>query len=214
MAEIGKRFGPHWILSHVNLTIRPGESVALFGKNGSGKSTLLKMIATLLDPTTGQIRLLGREARRHRIEIRNRLRILTHEKQLYDSLTVFENLKLAAGLRGLSQGTTEITSLLEKVQLTKMKDRRISELSEGMKKRVVLARLLLGPCTPDLILLDEPHPTLDTEGKELLTQLIQGWRAKKITLLLSSHDHELALRHVDRLLILQDGRIHYDGAPK
>ena len=215
MMNVGKRLGHHWVLSHLNLTVREGEAIALFGKNGSGKSTLLKMLATLLSPSTGSLRILGYDGLRERGEIRKKIRLLAHEKQLYGTLTAAENLRLAASLRGLSPegGRTKIAELLGRFQLEKFKDRRVSELSEGMKKRVVLARLLIGAEEPGLILLDEPHPALDTEGRRILHDLIEEWRKKGKTVVLASHDHEQALLHADRMVLLDSGRISYDGPP-
>jgi energy-coupling factor transporter ATP-binding protein EcfA2 len=80
-----------------------------------------------------------------------------------------------------------------------------------MKKRVVLARILLAVTDPELILLDEPHPTLDTEGRNILDGLIQEWRKEGKTVILASHDHDLALSHVDRLIVLDEGKVSYDG---
>src|SRR5262245_15789930 len=98
LTGVGKRYGTQWVLSRLTLNVRQGESVALFGGNGSGKSTLLKIIATLLTPSTGELNVLGFDAAKQKGEIRSRIRLLGHDKQLYGSLTVLENLKLAAGL--------------------------------------------------------------------------------------------------------------------
>jgi heme ABC exporter ATP-binding subunit CcmA len=211
MRELGKRYGSTWILSHINLAIRRGESVALFGNNGSGKTTLLRMMATLLLPSTGHLSVLGYDMDRQRKEIRNRIRFLGHEKQLYDRLTVMENMRLAAGIRGLNKTDAQLEELLEHLQLREFKHRRIRNLSEGMKKRLVLTRLLLGD--PNIVFLDEPHPTLDVRGREVLNDLIGRWRKEGKTIVLASHDHEQALRHVDRLIILLEGSVYYDGMP-
>jgi heme ABC exporter ATP-binding subunit CcmA len=216
MNDVGKRLGAHWVLSHINLQVRQGESIALFGRNGSGKSTLLKILATLLAPSAGSVKILGLDPSEDRAAVRRRIRLLAHEKQLYGSLTVLENLRLAAALRGVPGGETkrQAAELLERIELAKVRDRRVSQLSEGMKKRVVLARLLVGNEAPDLILLDEPHPTLDESGRRILDGLIREWRGKGKTVVLASHDHDRALLHADRLLVLEEGRISYDGPPK
>ncbi len=203
--DVGKRFGAHWVLRDLNLQVRRGESVALFGNNGSGKSTLIRMIAALLSPTTGSLQVLGYDVGRQRMEIRKKIRVLGHAKQLYGSLTVLENLKFAAGMRGLSVRNDDafLISILEKLGIDRFRNRPLCELSEGMKKRTVLAKLLLGDA--ELILLDEPHPTLDVEGRALLNSLIVEWRKKGTTLLLASHDHAQVLVHVDRVLTLEKG---------
>lgn len=209
----GKRFRSHWIFAHVDLSVRRGESIALFGKNGSGKSTLLKMIATLLRPTVGQLKVLGLESTRQQKEIRMRLRYLSHEKQLYGTLTVMENMRFAAGILDLPQRKIDLTieGLLERMGLRSFHNHRVEELSAGTKKRLMMARLLLGDC--DLVLLDEPHATLDSSGKEILSELITDWRNSGKTILLTSHSTELALPHADRVLTLSGGRLlEKDGA--
>lgn len=213
MQKVGKRFGRQWVVAGASLTIRRGEAVALFGGNGSGKSTLLRMIATLLPPSTGTLTVLGQDVAQEKVAIRRQLRFLAHEKQLYSALTVAENLRLAAHLRGLTrrQGIQAIEQWCERLQIAPLRHRRIMQLSEGLKKRVVLARLLIGREEPELILLDEPHPTLDVAGRRVLDDLIRAWRAAGKTILLASHDHAQTLAHVDRVLHLQGGRIRYDG---
>ena len=207
---VGKRLGDRWILTGIDLSIAPGESVALFGGNGSGKSTLLKILATPIQPTAGQLRILGLDPRRESREIREKIGMVAHEKQLYGSLTVLETMQLAARLRG--RGGEVIRGLLERFGLARHQDRRIGHLSEGMKKRLVLARLAAGE--QELILLDEPHPTLDREGRVILDEMISSWRKAGKSLLLASHDHAEALAHADRLLVMEAGRIVYDGPPK
>ena len=220
MHEAGRRFGPNWVLSHINLTINQGESVALFGNNGSGKSTLLKMVATLLAPTTGSIKVSGLDSQKEKRKTRARIRYLAHEKQLYEPLTAMENLRLSAALRGWEETKDQrpktkdqkLEEVLKRMGIDRFKNHKVAELSEGTRKRLLLARLLVG--TADLILLDEPHPTLDTKGKEILNGMISKWRKEGKTIILASHDHEQALSHADRLIILENGAIDYDGKPK
>lgn len=213
MKDLGRRYGSSWVLAHLNLTIPRGQSVALFGNNGSGKTTLLRMIATLLLPSTGKLSVLGYDVTQRKRKIRNHTRFLGHEKQLYNRLTVMENMRLAAGIRKLPSKMSDsaIEEILEKLQIYEYRHQQIQNLSEGNKKRLVLSRLLLGDA--DLILLDEPHPTLDKRGKKILDDLICEWRDKGKTIILASHDHDLVLFHVDRLIILHEGHVHYDGSP-
>ncbi len=206
MDQLGKRFAHQWVLTHLNLEIRRGESVALFGKNGSGKSTLLNLIATLLAPTTGYLQILGEDPKDNKARIRQQVRLLRHDKQLYGALTVMENMKLAAGFRNLPSDDSQLLPLLERLRIADKKNQRVSELSEGTQKRLVLARLLIGE--PELILLDEPHPNLDTESREILGQIIREWRQGGKTILIASHDHEQTLAHVDRMIVLEEGRIY------
>lgn len=216
MCGAGKRYGAHWVLSGLDVSIGRGETVAVFGKNGSGKSTFLKMIATLVAPSAGRVLVFGRDPSKDKSKIRSRVRMLGHEKQLYDSLTARENLRLAADLLGVApeERGPLISGLLDRFRIAQTADRRVGQLSEGTKKRVVLARLLLGVEQTQLFLLDEPHPTLDDEGRKILDELIAEWTKAGKTVLLSSHDHDLALRHAKRLIVIENGTIGYDGKPK
>lgn len=208
MSGAGKRYGSHWVLSDLNVSIAPGETVAVFGRNGSGKSTFLKMIATLIAPSTGRVRILDRDAS-DKSNVRGRVRMLGHEKQLYELLTARENLSFAADLLGIPSREREaaIGGLLNRFRIAEAADRRVGHLSEGTKKRVVLAKLLLGTDRTELFLLDEPHPTLDDEGRRILDELISEWKRLGKTILLSGHDRDSALRHADRVLVLEGGTI-------
>ncbi|MBI4367183.1 MAG: ABC transporter ATP-binding protein [Deltaproteobacteria bacterium] len=210
LMKVGKRFGRHWAIADLTLALQDGEAVALFGGNGSGKSTLLRLIAAVHAPTAGCVRVGGVETMRDRLGIRRRIRFLPHEKQLYGALTVRENLRLAAGLRGERAVDRRIAAALERLEMLPAADRRVAHLSEGMKKRVVIARLLLGPEEPSVILLDEPHPALDSAGRAILNALIREWRRSGKTLLLASHDHAEALAHADRAVVLERGRLASD----
>lgn len=214
--NLGKRFGNHWVLSGINLSVRAGESIALFGGNGSGKSTLLKILATLLSPSRGSAHLCGMNLEKEKQEIRRIVRFLAHEKQLYGPLTVSETLRLVAGLRQItpSEARRKGEEILRRLQLDRFAGKRVGHLSEGLKKRLVLARLLFGIEKARLILLDEPHPTLDKEGRKILDEMILEWKKGGKTLLIASHDHAEALAHADRLLVLDAGRLIYDGVPK
>ncbi|MDO8644472.1 MAG: ABC transporter ATP-binding protein [bacterium] len=202
---LGKRFISHWILAHLDLKILPGESIALFGSNGCGKSTLLKIIGTLFEPTCGQVSVFGQDVRKDKKKIRACLRFLGHDKQFYPSLTLRENLELIASLLGLKKNDPSIESALDRLGIGPLAHRHFEEVSEGMKKRLALAKMLLGES--DLILLDEPYPSLDSASKEILNGLIRQWRSEKKTLLMASHDHEQTLPHVDRVFVLEKGRL-------
>ena len=206
---VGKRYQRHWVLASLDLTIQNGESVALFGCNGSGKSTLLKILATLMVPSTGQMKILGLDPKKDKNAIRKRLRFLGHAYPIYGSLTVLENMTFAAALLGLEKNFLKkgLDELLEKFRISKFRDHRVDQLSEGLKKRVVLSRLLMGASDPELILLDEPHPTLDAESRETLKSFIEEWKRKGTTLLIASHDRHQTLIHTDRSLILEGGRL-------
>lgn len=209
LIRVGKRYQYHWAIAPMDLTIQRGESVALFGQNGSGKSTLLRILATLVAPSIGQLKILGLEPKRHKEIIRKKIKFLGHSYPVYGSLTVTENLKLAASLLDLGRPflQKQIGDILERFQIKQFHHHRVEDLSEGLRKRVVLARLLMGACDPELVLLDEPQPALDAQARGILTSLIEEWKKKGITLLIASHDHQQTLIHTERTLTLEGGRI-------
>lgn len=212
--ELGKRFGSQWVLAHINLTVRAGEAIALFGDNGSGKSTLIKILATLLEPTHGSVHVCGHNSRQDKKTVRRLIGLLGHEKQLYRSLTVLENIRLTASILGMSRKSPLVEEALEQLQMLPAQHKIVATISEGMKKRLALAKMWLATNTHEetqLVLLDEPHAGLDVMGKDILHQLLNRWRQEGKTVILASHDHELILPHVDRVLVLKKGLLDYDG---
>jgi len=205
---LGKRLGSSWVLKGISLKIGQGESVALLGPNGSGKSTLLKLISGLMTPSRGEIRVLGSVLPGGRFRIRPRLRYLTHESPLYPLLTVTENLRLAAGILGLPSGL--LPGHLERFRLEGYRDKRVSELSEGFKRRVMLARLALGEERAEIVLLDEPYPSLDQEGRRFLEDLVKRWRGEGKTLIMASHEPGAIFHSLDREILLKEGGIESD----
>lgn len=172
---LGKRFGNRWVLKNISLNVSLGETLVISGGNGAGKTTLIKLIAGLLPPSQGSVTVDGR------------MGWMGHESQLYDLLTVREQMHLFATLFGKKKNGS--IPLLEKMGLAESLNVRARELSHGMKKRLSFAKLLLGE--PNVILLDEPHAGLDRHGKMLIHDLMTQWKEEKKTVIVASHDHEL-----------------------
>lgn len=209
---VGKRFGHSWALRGIELEIGRGELVALTGPNGAGKSTLLRLLATLLAPTTGQISVLGLDASSDAAAVRERVSLLPPQGFLYGDLTALENLRFAARMYGIEEWREPALRVLERVGLTRWGELRVNAFSSGMEKRLALARLLLRP--GDVVLLDEPYASLDTEGIELVDGLVEEMVAEGRTVLLASHQWGRAFPLSDRVVQLEGGKLAWSGPPE
>lgn len=193
-----------------------GGVVGLLGPNGAGKTTLLRMLATVLAPDTGELRLLGRDPRlpAERLEIRRRLGYLPQSPSLYGGFTVLEMVEYVAVLKEQTDAAArrrDAMRVLESVGLTDVVRRRVRTLSGGMRQRVALAAALLG--SPELLVLDEPATGLDPEQRIELRSLLSE-TAQRGTVVLSTHNTSEVAALCQRVLVMRDGRIHYDGTPQ
>jgi ABC-type multidrug transport system ATPase subunit len=177
-----------------------GESLLVLGPNGAGKTTLLRVLATLLRPSAGEVRVLGAHLPGEAWKARGRIGFLGHEALLYRDLSGRENLRFHASLHGMRGTAAEdrIDELLIAVGMERRADERVAELSAGMRQRLALCRCVLHE--PELLLLDEPDSNLDADGRELAGALI-GPRPGR-TRVLVSHDPERFLPEADQVLRL------------
>jgi heme ABC exporter ATP-binding subunit CcmA len=161
-----RSFGRARILRDIDISLEPGEALAVIGPNGAGKSTLLRLLAGLLRPDRGEVRVLGHPLRRGASDTRKAVGLLPHQSLLYDDLTVLENLVFAARLYGLDRPHETAWSALERGHLAQHGSALPRHLSRGLLQRVALARALLH--SPRLILLDEPFTALDAAAGDRL----------------------------------------------
>jgi heme exporter protein A len=209
---VGKRFGWTWALRDVDLVVDRGELLALMGPNGAGKSTLLQILATLLKPTGGDVEVLGRRLSDGTDEIRRRVGFLAAQGYLYGELTARENLRFSSLMSGLVDWEEGAAAALDRVGLERAADLRVRGFSSGMKKRLALARLLLRPL--ELVLLDEPYASLDTEGVGLVDDLVEEMQEDGRTVILASHQWGRSLQAADRVAVLRRGRVGWTGTPE
>jgi heme exporter protein A len=195
-----RRYGDRVALDRVSFAVPAGSTLAVFGPNGAGKTTLLKVLATLLRPHEGAVRVLGCELPGEAWKLRGQVGYLGHEPALYRSLTARENLVFAARLHGV--GEERVDSLLDAVGLARRADDRVDEFSRGMRQRIAAARAVLH--NPALLLLDEPLSALDMHAVELLDPLIG--RASGRTRILVTHDVERGRAEADQVLAIRGGR--------
>jgi heme exporter protein A len=195
-----RRYGEREALSDVSLALDTGRTLVVFGPNGAGKTTLLRVLATLLRPHAGTVRVLEHELPREGWAVRGRVGFLGHASLLYRDLTARENLRFHARLHGI--GGARVDELLDAVGLRERADDPVHTYSRGMVQRAAVARAVLHD--PVLLLLDEPTANLDPRATELVDPLIGAGSGR--TRVITSHDPVGGLRGADLALGLRAGR--------
>ncbi|MBI4236599.1 MAG: ABC transporter ATP-binding protein [Chloroflexi bacterium] len=195
-------------LRGVDLAIRPGERVAVFGRNGAGKTTLIKLLAGLFRPSAGSVRLWGRRPWGRGVAVRARVGLVTHQSYLYEELSPWENLLFYARLYGTPDPPARVEAVLEGMGLGRRARDPVRTLSRGMQQRVAVARALVHD--PSLLLLDEPDTGLDPAARAGLADLLARGRAD-LTVLVSTHNLAWGVTLCSRSAILTDGRLTYDS---
>ncbi len=195
-----RRYGEREALDGVSLSLQAGQTLVVLGPNGAGKTTLLRVLATLLRPHSGEVRVLGHALPGEAWAVRGRVGLLGHEPLLYRELTARENLRFHARLHRV--GIERVEELLEAVGMATRAEEPVRTLSRGMVQRVATARALLHD--PELLLLDEPRANLDPAGAELVEPLIGP--ASGRTRVVCSHSPEVDLDRADLVLGLRGGR--------
>jgi len=217
--NLRKRFGTHSVLDGVSFRIEKGESVVIIGRSGGGKSVLLKHIIGLLQPDTGEVLIDGEDivpmSERERLRVRSKFGMLFQSAALFDSLTVAENVAFAFRRdRSLPEAEVrrKVAEVLEVVDLPGTEDKKPSELSGGMKKRVGLARAII--YRPEIVLYDEPTTGLDPIVSDSIDQLILRVRDRlDVTTVVVTHDMRSTRRVGQRIIMLHDQRIYATGSP-
>lgn len=206
-----RRYGRRFALLDVSFEVPAGACVMLAGRNGSGKSTLLRVLSTLLRPDRGELRLLGRDPRYDPEEVRRRTALLGHRNFLYEPLTALENVELWARLLGRDTSRAALADRLNEVGLAERAHDPVAGFSAGMRQRLALARVLLKDAA--LVLLDEPYGHLDPPGFRLVDGLLENLRARGRTVLVATHLLARGRELCDQALVLEAGRVAFDGRP-
>lgn len=215
--DLKKKLGTHQVLDGVSFRIEQGESVVIIGRSGGGKSVLLKHLIGLMQSDSGQVLIDGadisRMNERQLLPVRHKFGMLFQGAALFDSMTVAENIsfplrrekKLTAG-----EIAKKVAAVLDVVELTGAENKKPSELSGGMRKRVGLARAIV--YEPEIVLYDEPTTGLDPVVSDSIDQLMLRVRDRlKVTTVVVTHDMRSARRVGQRILMLHDKRIYATG---
>jgi heme ABC exporter ATP-binding subunit CcmA len=199
-----RSFGRARILRGLDLSLHPGEALAVIGPNGAGKTTLLRLLAGLLRPDAGEIQVLGQPLRRGANATRTVIGLLSHQSLLYDDLTLLENLAFAARLHGLDRPLQVAASALEAAALADRGSELPRRLSRGLIQRVAVARALLH--SPRLVLLDEPFTAMDSAAAARLRLDLRARLAGGAGLVLVTHHLAEVWDLASRVAVLVQGR--------
>jgi phospholipid/cholesterol/gamma-HCH transport system ATP-binding protein len=216
--NLSKSFNDKVILNNISFQVADGENLVVFGRSGTGKSVLLKCLVRLLEPDSGRIYVQDKDVLSLNIkelnELRKQIGFLFQSAALYDSMTVRHNLEFPL-VRNFNftqkQREKKVISVLEKVSLLDAIDKMPSELSGGMKKRIGLARAII--TEPKLMLYDEPTTGLDPiTSKEISMLILELQKSLKMTSIIVTHDLLCAKIIADRAIMLNEGKIIFEGS--
>lgn len=202
-----KWFGEVVAVSDVSFEVEPGVT-ALLGPNGAGKSTLLRMLAGLTPPSQGTVRVLGRDPHRD-LDLSRHIGLVPQQEALFDILTAFQFVRLAAVLYGLDDPDGAARAALDLVELDADDERNLSTYSRGMRQRVKVAQAVVHD--PDIVILDEPLTGLDPRQRRHLISLFQRFGDQGRCVIVSSHVLDEVERFGSRVLVIAQGRLAAEG---
>lgn len=205
--KLRKSFGPRLVLTDVSLEVHRGEVVGLLGPNGAGKTTTLSILATLLRPDAGEVRICGMAARTNLNAVRRKLGVVPQSLALYRSLSALQNLELFARLHGIDrhEARDEAMNALTEVGLSERAHDPVVMLSGGMQRRLNLACGIVH--RPKVLLLDEPTVGVDPQARELLLLTVRRLAQAGTAVIYSTHYMEEVEVACDRVLLIDDGRL-------
>lgn len=209
--DLARSFGDVRAVENVSITVRGGEVVGLLGPNGAGKTTTLRMLAGILTPDRGTVRICGVNVHSHLLEAKRHLGFLSGDTHLYQRLTPVEVLTYFGTLYGMSEGhiRRRIAALVAELEMEPFKDRPCSTLSSGQKQRANIARAFLHD--PDLFILDEPTTALDVVSGRFVAEAIRRKRNEGRAVLFSTHIMSEAEYLCDRIALVHAGHIIDEG---
>ncbi|MEP6571663.1 MAG: heme ABC exporter ATP-binding protein CcmA [Gemmatimonadota bacterium] len=199
-----RAYGRRRALRGVDLSLAAGETLVVLGPNGAGKTTLLRLLAGLMRPTGGEVRVMGLPLKSGDTNARRPIGLLSHQSMLYDDLTVAENLLFAAGLYGLLSPREAVARALEEAGLSDRAADLPRNLSRGMQQRAAIARALLH--RPSLLLLDEPFTGLDASASDRLRESLRAETIKRSGMVVVTHHAAEAWELATHVGVLVGGR--------
>jgi len=213
-AGLSKFYGPFAAIQNVTFSVAEGEVVAFLGPNGAGKSTTMKLLTGYLSPSAGSARIAGHDMQEDRLAGSARLGYLPENGPLYPDMTPSSLLEFFAEARGMARSTKRqrLDAVIELCALASVLHKPISKLSKGYRQRVGMAQSLLHE--PDVLILDEPTAGLAPNQLREVRRLIARLRVMKKTVLLSTHILQEVEAMASRVILIDEGRVKYDGAVK
>jgi ABC-2 type transport system ATP-binding protein len=211
LENLTKRYGSFVAVDDLTLHVPRGVLYGFLGPNGAGKTTTLRMIAGILQPTDGRVRLGGDDMRERPLAAKQRLGFIPDRPFVYDKLTGAEFLRFVAGLYGQEGEAIErrIHELLEVFELTSWQDELVEAYSHGMRQKLIISSALIH--RPECIVVGEPMVGLDPKGARLLKDIFRQFVARGGTVLMSTHTLEVAEAMCDGIAIIQHGKIVASG---
>ena len=205
-----KSFGERYALRGFDLQVNKGERLIIFGPNGAGKTTLIKILATLVKPSSGSVRLDGIDIRDKPAQIRRKISLVGHQTFLYDDLTICENLKFYGRMYDIKDLEPKIQEVIAWVQLESRLHDRVGTLSHGLQQRSSIARAVLHD--PSILLLDEPEVGLDPQAGAVIRDVLSNINTGSRTVVMTTHNLERGVELGDHVIILDRGKVVYQAA--
>ncbi len=208
--DLSKQFKEITAVDGLSFSVAKGDVHGFLGQNGAGKSTTIRMLLTLIQPTSGSIRIFGKELSQHRKEILRRIGAIIEKPDLYKYLTAVENLKIFAAMSGVKLSQKQLMQQLEKVGLAERAKSKVKTYSQGMKQRLGIAVALLHD--PELVILDEPMNGLDPQGiADVRNLILHLSKDENKTVFVSSHLLSEMELIADSMLIIDKGKKVVEG---
>lgn len=213
-SNLRKSFGSFVAVDGISFSVQPGECFGLLGPNGAGKTTTIRMLYGFTPRDSGSLRLFDTDCDGAWRQLKGRIGVCQQDNNLDPDLTVRENLEVFAAYFNLPQAVVRqrVASLLQFISLEGREQAGVRDLSGGMMRRLVLARALINE--PQLLILDEPTTGLDPQSRHQLWRRLDELKARGLTTLLTTHYMDEAQRLCDRLVIMDQGKILVEGAPR
>jgi ABC-2 type transport system ATP-binding protein len=214
MQSLTKHYGSLVAVDHISMHVKEGEIFGFLGPNGAGKTTTIRMLVGLTTPNEGSATIKGYDIRKEIVNVKRCIGVVPETSNLYNELTVWENLRFMAGMYHVPKNEREkrITSLLKTFGLTERGGAKFGGLSKGLKRRATIAAALVH--CPDILFLDEPTSGLDVMSARSLRQFLKELRESGVTVFLTTHYIEEADQLCDRIAIIVKGRIIIVDTPE
>ncbi|WP_427977243.1 ABC transporter ATP-binding protein [Agarivorans sp.] len=211
--SVVKRFGQFTAINNINLNVAKGSIYGFLGPNGCGKSTTIRVLTGLLNPTQGQVKVLGLEIPKQSEQLRLKIGYMTQKFSLYDDLTVLENLEFIGQIFAINgrELKARIAAQLSTYGLNQLAKQRVAGMSGGQKQRLSLAAATMHQ--PELLFLDEPTSAVDPQNRRDFWEQLFDLSAQGTTILVTTHYMDEAER-CHRLAIMEAGEIRADGEPE